>query len=74
MSKEEVIEKTLAALKKMPVEKGAEVADFAEFMLTKLEDGNLQKGMEMIMEESKAFDFLRDEEDIYSVDDLIEKY
>lgn len=35
---------------------------------------NIQKGIEEITNKSESFKFLNVEEDIYSVDDLIEKY
>jgi len=68
MSQEEVIEKTVTALKKMPLDKGEEVADFAEFMLNKTEERKLQKGIEHLIENSDSFAFLRDEEDLYTTD------
>jgi hypothetical protein len=74
MSREEVIEKTIAAINKMPVDKGEEVADFAEYMLNKIEERNLQKGIEHLIGKSDSFKFLKDEEDLYTTDDLIEKY
>ena len=74
MSKEEIIEKTLNALKRLPEDKGEEVADFADFMLKKIEEQDLQKGIESLIENSESFAFLKDEEDLYTLDDLKEKY
>jgi hypothetical protein len=34
----------------------------------------LQKEIEMMVEQSQAFQFLRDEEDIYKVNDIKEKF
>jgi len=74
MSRAEIIEKTLTALNKLPDTKGEEVADFADFMVKKTEEQNLQAGIEHLIENSDAFSFLKDEEDLYTLDDLKEKY
>ena len=74
MSRAEIIEKTLNALSKLPESKGEEVADFADFMVKKTEEAQLQSGIQQIIQNSDAFAFLRDEEDLYTLDDLIEKY
>ncbi len=74
MSKAEIIEKTIIALSKLPENKGEEVADFADFMVKKTEEQQLQAGMHNLIENSDAFAFLKDEEDIYTLEDLKEKY
>jgi len=74
MSREELIEKTVRALKLMPESKGEEVADIAEFILKKEEEINLQKGIEKLIEDSDSFAFLKDEEDLYTLDDHKEKH
>ena len=74
MSRAEIIEKTLNALNKLPLTKGEEVADFADFMLKKTEEQNLQAGIHHLIEHSDAFAFLKDEEDLYTIDDLKEKF
>ncbi len=58
----------------LPVEKVGEVADFADFVLKKYEENILQKGIEKLVEQSEAFQFLHDEEDIYTLADIKEKY
>jgi hypothetical protein len=45
MSKKELIEKTLAALEKLPAEKVAEVSDFADFILQRNEDKQITEGI-----------------------------
>lgn len=70
MTQSAVIEDTISTLSKLPVEKAEEVADFAAFVLKKHEDALLQQGITKIVEDSHAFAFLEDEEDLYTVDDL----
>ncbi len=74
MSRAEIIEKTLNALNKLPESKGEEVADFADFMVKKTEEQRLQAGIQQMIEQSETFSFLKDEEDLYTLDDLKEKY
>jgi len=74
MSRAEIIEKTIIALNKLPETKGEEVADFADFMVKKTEEQNLQTDIHHLIENSDAFAFLKDEEDLYTLDDLKEKF
>ena len=74
MSREAIIKKTITVLAKLPNDKINEIADFADYILNKYEDAILQKGIEKMADDSKAYDFLKNDEDIYKVSDLKEKY
>ena len=74
MARETLIKKTLRTLSKLPPEKVKEVSDFADYILQKYDEGILQKGMEKLVTDSETFCFLKDEEDLYTVEDLKEKY
>ena len=74
MEKQTLIKRTLRTLSRLPQEKVKEVSDFADSILKKQEEESLQKGMEILISESNAFYFLKDEEDLYTVEDLKEKY
>jgi len=74
MSREILIKRTLKALSKLPEDKIQEVHDFADFILKKYDEEALQKGIEYLVSESETFDFLNEEEELYSNDDLKEKY
>lgn len=74
MTREAIIKKTVKVLGKLPAEKAGEVADFADFVLKNHEEQMLQKGIEKLTIQSGAFDFLNDDEDIYSLEDIKEKY
>ena len=74
MSRAEIIEKTVNALNRLPESRGEEVADFADFMVKKTDEQQLQSGIQQIIQTSDAFAFLKDEEDLYTLDDLKEKY
>jgi hypothetical protein len=74
MTKEQLINKTLETLSQLPQDKIREINDFADYILKKYEEETIQKGAEQLMSNSKTFDFLKDEEDLYTSDDLKEKF
>jgi hypothetical protein len=74
MSREILIKRTLKALSKLPEDKIQEVHDFADFILKKYDEEALQNGVEHLVSESETFDFLNEEEELYSQHDLKEKY
>lgn len=74
MTKETLIQLTLDALSKLPQDKVQEVSDFADFILKKYEEESLQQGIEKMVSTSRSFAFLEEEEDLYSPEDLKEKF
>ncbi|MBC8154391.1 MAG: hypothetical protein H7Z72_15920 [Bacteroidetes bacterium] len=51
-----------------------ETADFAEFVVKQYEERKLTEGIQQLTATSQAFDFLNNEEDLYSEADLKEVY
>jgi len=74
MTREKLMEKTMNALSKLPDKKLKEVSDFAEFLNNKTEDRKLTEEIQLIGAVSKSFRFLEEDEDLYSVSDLKERY
>jgi hypothetical protein len=74
MTRQAIIERTLKAINQLPEEKAVEISDFAEFMMKKYEEQQLTNGIQRLTAGSQAFDFLSKEEDLYTEDDLKEKY
>jgi len=74
MEKEILLKKTMANLEKLPADRIKEVSDFIEFLLTKFEDQLITEGIQNLTSESKAFEFLENEPDLYSVNDLKIRY
>ncbi len=70
MTKISVINHTVETLQKLPEDKVNEIAEFADFLLKKYEEQFLQKGIEILVSESESFEFLQEEEDLYTVEDL----
>lgn len=74
MTKELLIDKTVDYLKNLPDDKVSEVADFTEYLYQKHEAYILNKGIQKLISESKSFEFLKEEDDLYTLDDLKERY
>ena len=74
MSKKELIEKTIAALQQLPADKVAEVSDFADFILQRNEDKQITGGIAQLSTQSKSYDFLNEEEDLYTLNDVKAPY
>ncbi len=74
MNRQILIKKVLNKINLLPDSKIQEVNDFADFLLGKIEDNITLEGIQKLVSDSKTFDFLKDEEDLYSVNDVKEKY
>jgi hypothetical protein len=74
MTRETLIKKTIDNLTRLPDQKLKEVSDFAEFLLNRIENQIMTEGIQKLVSDSKTFKFLENEEDLYSVDDLKERY
>lgn len=69
-----MVEKALQTINQLPEDKISEVVDFASYILKKHEETVMKKGIERLVETSEAFAFLHDEEDLYTLGDLKERY
>lgn len=74
MTKDTLINRTIRTMSKLPRDKAREVSDFADFMLKKYDDEILLKGIGKLVTDANAFYFLNEEEDLYTVEDMKEKY
>jgi hypothetical protein len=74
MTKQLIIERTLKIINQLPEDKAAEISDFADFVFKRYEEYELTKGIQQMVSESQTFDFLNNEEDLYSLADLKEVY
>jgi len=74
MNKKKLLDATLKKMEQLPEEKLREVSDFVEFLLQRREEHALEEGIKQMAAESKSFEFLQEEDDIYTVNDLKEKY
>jgi hypothetical protein len=74
MTRQAIIERTIKAINQLPEDKAEEIGDFADFVTKRFEETLLTKGIQKLTSGSSAFDFLKNEEDLYSVKDLKELY
>ena len=74
MTKQLIIEKTVKAINLLPEDKAEEISDFAEFIIKRYEEHQLTEGIQQLITNSQTFDFLKEEEDLYSEADLKEVY
>jgi hypothetical protein len=74
MTRQLIIERTLKAINQLPEDKAEEISDFADFVYKRYEEQELTNGIQKLTSESQVFEFLNNEEDIYSVADLKEVY
>ena len=74
MNRSVLIKETIDKIHQLPDIKIQEINDFAEFLLSRIDDKILLEGMQKLASDSKSFDYLKNEEDLYSVNDLKEKY
>ena len=74
MTKQALIQKIIEILEKLPDSKVFEIATFAEFLLKTHEDYILRKGVSELNSNSTRFDFLNDEEELYTLADLKERF
>lgn len=70
MTRHALIERTLKTINHLPTEKIEEISTYAEFILKRHEEKNLFKGIQKLNTQSTSFDFLNEEEEIYSIADL----
>ena len=74
MDRKVLIDRIIRKIKLLPDTKIREVNDFADFLLSRIDDKITLEGIQKLAVTSKVFEFLKDEEDLYSVNDLKEKY
>ena len=72
MTKQLIIEKTLKAINQLPQDKAEEISDFADFIAQRYDEHLLVAGIQQLTSTSQTFDFLKEEEDLYSEADLNE--
>lgn len=74
MTRRLIIERTVNAINQLPEDKAVEISDFAEFIIKRYEEQRLTEGIQNLTSNSQTFDFLAEEEEIYSLADLKEVY
>ena len=73
MTKQAIIEHTVNVINQLPEDKAVEISDFADFLIKRHEDVQLSKDLTSLAS-GESFDFLNDEEDLYTESDIKEVY
>jgi len=74
MNRQVLIDNMINKINQLPDLEIKEVNDFADFLLSKIDDKIILEGIQTLVSDSKAYDFLKNDEDLYSVNDIKEKY
>ena len=74
MTKQQIISETVDILKKLPQEKAQEVRDILIKYYENKDEEIFEKGFRKLVYESGSYDFLKEEKDEYTVNDLIKRY
>ncbi|MBZ9728080.1 DUF2281 domain-containing protein [Salegentibacter sp. JZCK2] len=74
MEKQTILKKTMQDISRLPEWRIQEVSDFVEFLLQKSEEKELVNDLQNNAAKSKSLHFLEEEEDLYSDEDLTEKF
>lgn len=74
MDRQRIIDKTAKKISLLSNRRLKEVEDYVDFLLNRNEDQRLLSDIKNIMSDSESYDFLEEEEELYSDSDLIEKY
>ena len=70
MEREVLMKKTIRKIKQLPTTRIQEVNDFVEFIVRKTEDALITEGLQQLSSSGQTYDFLKDEPELYSVNDL----
>ena len=74
MNRKLLIGKLKNKIDRLPDNNIQEMDDFADLLLSKIDDKVTVEGIEKLVQDSNAFLFLKEDEDLYTVNDLKEKY
>lgn len=74
MNRRILIDNVISKIRMLPDYKIRELNDFADFLLSRIDEKITVQGIQKLATDSKTFEFLKDEEDLYTINDLKERY
>jgi hypothetical protein len=75
MEQDVLVKRTIGNIRRLPIKRVHEVNDFVEFILQKTNDSLITEGLQELSSAShKTYEFLNDEPELYSVNDLKVKF
>ena len=69
MTKQAIIDHTIEVINQLPEDKAVEIADFADALIRQQDELHFNKDIQQLAS-GQSFDFLKDEEDLYTENDL----
>ena len=70
MEREVLVKNTIGKLEQLPTKRVQEVNDFVEFIIRKTDDNMITEGLQQLSSVSRTYDFLQEEPELYTVNDL----
>ena len=70
MEREVLVKNTVGRIGQLPIKRVQEVNDFVEFLIQRTDDATITDGLQQLSSISDTYDFLSDEPELYSVNDL----
>ena len=74
MEREVLMEKTIRKIGQLPTTRIREVNDFVDFMIQRAEDSLITEGLQQLVSGSQTYDWLYNEPELYTVNDLKVKF
>ncbi len=74
MKRQAIINRTVEVINLLPTNKASEISDFADFVIKKYEEQLLTENIQNLVSDSEVFNYLHEEEELYNVKDLKERY
>ena len=74
MEREVLVRNTIGRIGQLPTKRVQEVNDFVEFIIQRTDDAMITNGLQQLSSISHSNDFLCDEPELYSVNDLKVRY
>lgn len=73
MTRQQIIEETVDILERIPLEKLEEIRNLLNEYYARREEEIFERGFKKLSSESHSYDFLEEEDEIYTVNDLIRR-
>jgi len=74
MERDVLVKNTIGKIGQLPTKRVREVSDFVEFIIQRTDDALITEGLQQLSSFSHSYDFLNDEPELYSVNDLKVKF
>ena len=74
MERDVLVQKTIRKIEQLPMMRIREVNDFVEFIIRKTDDALITKGLQKLSSSGHTYDFLDNEPELYTVNDLKIKF